>query len=98
MLIFDAHLDMAWNALEWNRNLELPVHKIREFEKQFSGVDPGELLLELADLVDRQFEIAVPFEGIPGHVEVRVEDQHERSTGLTWRAPDVSPVGAFKGG
>jgi len=29
MLIFDAHLDMAWNALEWNRNLELPVHKIR---------------------------------------------------------------------
>jgi membrane dipeptidase len=41
MLIFDAHLDMAWNALEWNRNLELPVHKIREFEKQFSGANPG---------------------------------------------------------
>ena len=41
MLIFDAHLDMAWNALEWNRNLELPVERIREFEKQFSGVNPG---------------------------------------------------------
>jgi membrane dipeptidase len=41
MLIFDAHLDMAWNALEWNRNLEWPVHKIREFEKQFTGVNPG---------------------------------------------------------
>ena len=41
MLIFDAHLDMAWNALEWNRNLEWPVHKIREFEKQFSGINPG---------------------------------------------------------
>ena len=41
MLIFDAHLDMAWNALEWNRNLELPVHKIREFEQQFSGNNPG---------------------------------------------------------
>jgi membrane dipeptidase len=41
MLIFDAHLDMAWNALEWNRNLEWPVHKIREFERQFSGVNPG---------------------------------------------------------
>jgi membrane dipeptidase len=41
MLIFDAHLDMAWNALEWNRNLELPVHKIREFEKQFNGINPG---------------------------------------------------------
>jgi membrane dipeptidase len=41
MLIFDAHLDMAWNALEWNRNLEWPVHKIREFEKQFTGINPG---------------------------------------------------------
>ena len=37
MLIFDAHLDMAWNALEFNRNLELPVAKIREFETQFTG-------------------------------------------------------------
>jgi membrane dipeptidase len=41
MLIFDAHLDMAWNALEWNRNLDLPVAKIREFEKQFEGIVPG---------------------------------------------------------
>ncbi len=41
MLIFDAHLDMAWNALEWNRNLELPVAGIREFERQFSGINPG---------------------------------------------------------
>ena len=41
MLIFDAHLDMAWNALEWNRNLELPVAKIREFEKQFKDIVPG---------------------------------------------------------
>ena len=41
MLIFDAHLDMAWNALEWNRNLELPVAQIRQFEKQFSGINPG---------------------------------------------------------
>ncbi|MFN0051306.1 MAG: dipeptidase, partial [Planctomycetales bacterium] len=41
MLIFDAHLDMAWNALEWNRNLEWPVAKIREFERQFQGIVPG---------------------------------------------------------
>lgn len=41
MLLFDAHLDMAWNALEWNRNLELPVAKIREFERQFQGMNPG---------------------------------------------------------
>jgi len=32
MLIFDAHLDLAMNALEWNRNLLWPVHDIREAE------------------------------------------------------------------
>jgi membrane dipeptidase len=37
MLIFDAHLDLAWNALEWNRDLLLPVSAINDFEKQFPG-------------------------------------------------------------
>lgn len=41
MLIFDAHLDMAWNALEWNRDLMLPVEKIREFEQHYEGIVPG---------------------------------------------------------
>ncbi len=41
-LIFDAHLDMAWNALEWNRDLMLPVEKIRQFERQFTDLIPGE--------------------------------------------------------
>src|SRR5262249_35818622 len=29
MLIFDAHLDLAWNAIDWNRDLRLPVEEIR---------------------------------------------------------------------
>ena len=33
MFIFDAHLDLAMNAMEWNRDLTLPVAKIREREK-----------------------------------------------------------------
>ena len=41
MFIFDAHLDMAWNALEWNRDLMLPVSKIREFEQHFDKIIPG---------------------------------------------------------
>ena len=31
-LIFDAHLDLAWNALDWNRDLLLPVTDIRRRE------------------------------------------------------------------
>ena len=41
MFIFDAHLDMAWNALEWNRDLMLPAAKIREFEQHFDQIIPG---------------------------------------------------------
>lgn len=31
-LIFDAHLDLAMNALEWNRDLTRPLHEIRQGE------------------------------------------------------------------
>jgi membrane dipeptidase len=41
MLIFDAHLDLAWNATQWNRNLELPASEVRKFEKHFEGEYPG---------------------------------------------------------
>ncbi len=33
MFIFDAHLDLAMNALEWNRDLTKSVYQIRESEK-----------------------------------------------------------------
>ncbi len=32
MLIIDSHLDIAYSALEWNRDLTLPITKIREAE------------------------------------------------------------------
>jgi membrane dipeptidase len=33
MLIFDCHLDLAMNALEWNRDLTRPIGEIRQREK-----------------------------------------------------------------
>ncbi|MGO8678886.1 MAG: dipeptidase [Limisphaerales bacterium] len=32
MLLFDAHLDLAMNAMEWNRDLRLPLEEIRRSE------------------------------------------------------------------
>src|ERR1039457_3168687 len=32
MLIFDAHLDLAMNAMEWNRDLRLPLDELRRRE------------------------------------------------------------------
>jgi len=39
MLLFDAHLDLAMNALEWNRNLELEINDLRSLEENMS--EPG---------------------------------------------------------
>ena len=36
VLIFDAHLDLAMNALEWNRDLRLPLGSIRARERNLA--------------------------------------------------------------
>ncbi len=50
MLIFDAHLDIAWNAVEWNRDLERPVSEIRLQEKQFTEIVPGDCTVSYPEL------------------------------------------------
>ncbi|MEX0718251.1 MAG: membrane dipeptidase [Planctomycetaceae bacterium] len=50
MLIFDAHLDLAWNALEYNRDLTRPVAEIREFEAAFDHAVPGPNTVAFPDM------------------------------------------------
>ncbi len=41
MLIFDAHLDLAWNAIDWNRDLRLDVSQIRKRETELGMTGKG---------------------------------------------------------
>jgi membrane dipeptidase len=41
MLIFDAHLDLASNALDWNRNLQHPCDAIRRSETDLGYTEKG---------------------------------------------------------
>jgi membrane dipeptidase len=52
MLIFDAHLDLAWNAIEWNRDLRLPVSEIRTAERAqgVTGKGRGSNTVSFAEL------------------------------------------------
>lgn len=59
MLIFDAHLDLAWNALEWNRDLLQPVNAIREHERQFAGCVPGDCTTSLPALRDGNIGLVI---------------------------------------
>src|SRR5438105_445108 len=69
MLVFDAHLDLAWNALDWNRNLLLPVEQIRRVEQGMPGkgracntvslpeLRRGKVFLSIATLLARLLRI-----------------------------------------
>jgi len=51
MFIIDAHLDLSMNAMEWNRDLRLPVQAIRDREKGLSDKpDRGKGTVSLHEL------------------------------------------------
>src|SRR5258708_24018296 len=50
MIIFDAHLDLAWNALDWNRDLRLPVAEIRRLEEGMTDKSRGCNTVSFPDL------------------------------------------------
>ncbi len=50
MLIADAHLDLAWNALTYERDLQLPVHVIRQIEAPMTGKSRAMNTVALPDM------------------------------------------------
>jgi membrane dipeptidase len=50
MLIIDSHLDLAWNALQWNRNLHLQAHTLRVLEKGQIGPGRGKSTVSFPDM------------------------------------------------
>ena len=41
MIVVDSHLDLSWNALNWNRDLTLPVEEIRRTEAHMTEFHRG---------------------------------------------------------
>jgi membrane dipeptidase len=50
MLIVDAHLDLAWNALQWNRDITRSVYTIRTREATVAGKGRGQNTVALPEL------------------------------------------------
>jgi membrane dipeptidase len=60
ILIIDAHLDLAMNALEWNRNLRMPVDLIRKRESGMTDhLDRGKGMVSLPELRKGKIGIVV---------------------------------------
>jgi len=75
MLIVDAHLDLAWNALQWNRDLQLSVHTLRTQESHLSGPGRGENTVTLPEM--RKGRVALCFATLfarsTGHAEPNID-------------------------
>ena len=81
MLIVDAHLDLAWNALQWNRDLLCSVYTIRVQERKISGksraqgtvafpeMRRGRIALAFATLLARSTGTAVPHLDFPSPLQ-----------------------------
>jgi membrane dipeptidase len=59
MIIIDAHLDLAWNALQWNRNIQHSVYTIRTGESNVAGAGRGQGTVALPEM--RRGRIALCF-------------------------------------
>ena len=59
MLIVDSHLDLAWNALQWNRNLQHSVYTIRAQENGLTEPGRGQGTVALPEM--RQGRVVLCF-------------------------------------
>jgi membrane dipeptidase len=60
MLLFDAHLDLAMNALEWNRDLRSPLDQLRERDRHYNDKpDRGHATVSFPEMRKGQVGICV---------------------------------------
>ncbi|MCL5006268.1 MAG: dipeptidase [Acidobacteria bacterium] len=57
MIVVDSHLDLAWNALNWNRDLTLPVEAIRRAEAGMREYHRGANTVSFPEM--RRAEVAI---------------------------------------
>jgi membrane dipeptidase len=83
MLIFDCHLDLSMNALEWNRDITLPVSEIRAREQgKTDKPDRAKNTVALPDMRRGQIGICV------ATMIARYVDKGNKLPG--WHAPEIA--------
>lgn len=69
MLIFDAHLDLGLNAVDWNRDLRMSVAEIRAAEAALGMTDPGRGTNTLSFPEMKRAEVAVGLATVLARIE-----------------------------
>lgn len=83
--IFDAHLDLAMNAIEWNRDLRRPVFEIRERENGMTDKpDRGKGTVSLPELRNGHIGLVVATQ------IARFSKEFKGTLGSNWRSPEIA--------
>jgi membrane dipeptidase len=80
MLLFDAHLDIAMNALEMNRDLRMTVAEIRALEAGLGMTDPGRQTNTLSFPELRRAEIGLCVATTFARLEPAINHPYGRTT------------------
>ena len=59
MIIIDSHLDLSWNALQWNRDLTQSVYTIRTLEQSVSGKGRGQNTVALPEMRQGRMALSI---------------------------------------
>ena len=82
-LIFDAHLDLSMNAMEWNRDLRWTVQEIRESEKGMTDKpDRGKGTVTLPSLREGNIGLVI------GTQIARYTKRNNTLPGASWNSPE----------
>ncbi len=82
-LIFDAHLDLSMNALEWNRDLRWSIEAIRESEQgMIDKPDRGRGTVSFGALREANIGIVI------GTQIARFTKQANQMPGASWNSPE----------
>lgn len=82
-LIFDAHLDLSMNALEWNRDLRWPIDEIRRSERDMTDKpDRGKGTVSFGALREGNIGIVV------GTQIARFTKNANKMPGASWNSPE----------
>ncbi|MGV3485866.1 MAG: dipeptidase [Planctomycetaceae bacterium] len=80
MLLFDAHLDLALNAIDWNRDLRQSVDDIRAQEQALGMTQPGRCTGTVSFPELRQAEVGVCIATLLARQEKEINHNFGRTT------------------
>jgi membrane dipeptidase len=84
MLVVDAHLDLAMNAVMWNRDLALPAHETRRIEREEGFTEKGRAAGTVGFPDLRAGEIGLVF------ATVIARKNHGQNSGIDFRTHEIA--------